>query len=96
MQDPADSKASVRFADMDLTDANIRRHVRDGMKLTHLGMGFNGLMSFVLDEHGGLGKLRLAEADAPDSGADEDPLARFDAEFVLLTGTLREYLRVLT
>ena len=94
MQDPSDSKANVRFVDMDLADSNIRKHVRDGMKITHLGIGFNGVMSMVLDENGGLGKLRLAEADAADTGEDEDPLMQFDAEFVLLTGTLREYLSV--
>jgi recombination associated protein RdgC len=95
MQDPADSKATVRFADMDLTDANVRKHVRDGMRLTHLGIDFAGVMSCVLDEHGTLSKLRLAVADGPDSGDDEDPLSRFDAEFVLLTGTLRQLLDVL-
>jgi recombination associated protein RdgC len=95
MQDPSDSKASVRFADMDLTDPNIQKHVRDGMTLTHLGIGFNGVMSAVLDENGTLGKLRLAEADQRDTGDGEDPLLRFDADFVLLTGTLREFLQVL-
>jgi len=95
MQDPADSKASVRFADMDLTDANVRKHVRDGMRLTHLGIDFGGVMSCVIDAHGTLSKLRLAATDGPDTGEDEDPLTRFDAEFVLLTGTLRQLLDVL-
>lgn len=95
MQDPADSKAVIRFSDMDLTDANIRKHVRDGMKLTHLGIDFNGILSAVLDENGGLGKLRLLGSDAAEAGDEEDPLTRFDAEFVLLTGTLRELLATL-
>ena len=90
MQDPSDSRATVRFADMDLTDVNIRKHVRDGMRLTHLGIEFNNTMSCVIDEKGGLGKLRLLGADAAETGDDEDPLSRFDAEFVLLTGTLRQ------
>lgn len=96
MQDAADSKASVRFTDMDLADANIRRHVRDGMLLTHLGIGFEGLMSCVIDDKARLSKLRFAGADAEDTGADEDQLARFDAEFMLATGTLRKFLSVLT
>lgn len=96
MQDPADTKASVRWVDMDLTDSSIRKHVRDGMKLTHLGLEFGGVMSCVVDEHGGIGKLRLLGMDAREASDEEDPLARFDAEFVLLAGTLREFLGVLT
>jgi recombination associated protein RdgC len=95
MQDPAESKATVRWTDMDLTDANVRKHVRDGMKLTHLGIEFNSIMSCVIDENGGLGKLKLLGMDAKEAADAEDPLARFDAEFVLLTGTLREFLGAL-
>ncbi len=94
MQDPADSKAIVRWTDMDLTASTIRRHVRDGMKLTHLGIEFDGVMSAVLDEKGGLSKIRLLGADAKEAADEEDPLTRFDAEFVLLTGTLRRLLAV--
>jgi recombination associated protein RdgC len=95
MQDPSDSKSSVRWADMDLTDANVRKHVRDGMKLTHLGIEFNHVMSAVLDENGGLGKLKLLGVEAKEADEEEDPLARFDAEFVLLTGTLRNFIETL-
>jgi recombination associated protein RdgC len=95
MQDPSDSKATVRWADMDLTDANVRKLVRDGMKLTQLGIEFNKVMSCVLDENGGLGKLKLLGLEAKEASEEEEPLARFDTEFVLSTGTLREFLRAL-
>lgn len=95
MYDPSDSRSSVRFADMELTDKSVQRHVEQGLKLSHLEIGYKGLMSCVLDENGDLSKLRLAEADDSDIIDDEEALARFDAEFVLLTGTLREFLRVL-
>jgi len=94
MQDPADSKATVRFVDMDIGDANVRRHVRDGMKLTHLGIDFNNVMSCVIDERGALGKLKLLGTEAAEVEAEEEALSRFDAEFVLLTGTIRELLSV--
>jgi recombination associated protein RdgC len=80
---------------MDLADSNVRKHVRDGMKLTQLGLEFNGVMSCVIDENGALGKLRLLGMDAKEASDEEDPLARFDAEFVLLTGTLRQFIDVL-
>lgn len=96
MQDPSDSKATVRFADMDLGDASIQRHVRDGMVLTHLGIEFDGMMSCVIDDKGRLSKLRVAGMDAEDTGADEDPLVRFDAEFTLFAATLKKFVDVLT
>lgn len=95
MQDPSDSKASVRFADMDLSETNVRKHVRDGLRITHLGIDFGGVLSCVIDQNGVLAKLRLAGEEAPDTGADEDPLTRFDAEFVLLTQSLRQLLATL-
>lgn len=95
MQDPSDNRASVRWVDMDLTDASIRKHVKDGMKLSHLGIEFGGVMSCVLDEHGALGKIRFVGMDASEDAELEEPLARFDAELVLLTGTLRQLLAAL-
>jgi recombination associated protein RdgC len=96
MQDPSDSRSSVRWVDMDLTDASIRKHVRDGMKLSQLGVEVNGVMSCVLDESGALGKVRMLGGDAKDAADDEDPLVRFDAELVLLTSTLRQFIETLT
>jgi recombination associated protein RdgC len=96
MQDPSDSRSRVHWADMDLTANNIRKHVRDGMRVTQLGIVVDSVMSCVIDENGALGKVRFLGMDAADEIDGEDPLARFDAEFVLLTGTLRQLLRILT
>jgi recombination associated protein RdgC len=96
MQDPADSRARVHWVDMDLTDTSIRKHVRDGMRVTHLGIELGSVMTCMLDEQGALSKIRLTGMDVKDDMPDEDPLARFDAEYVLLTGTIRHLLGVLT
>jgi recombination associated protein RdgC len=90
MQDPSDPKATIRCADVDLADAAVRKHVKDGMRLTHLGVEFGNVLSCVIDQNGGISKLKLTGMDAKDEAVDEDPLARLDAEFVLLTGTLRQ------
>lgn len=95
MQDPSDNRSRVHWVDMDLTDASIRKHVRDGMKITHLSIEFGGIMSCVIDENGVLSKLRLLGVDAKEATDDEDPQAILDAEFVLLTGTLRQLIDVL-
>lgn len=91
MQDPSDPKATIRCADVDLADAAVRKHVSDGMRLTHLGVEFGNVLSCVIDHNGGISKLKLTGMDAKeDTVDDDDPLARLDAEFVLLTGTLRQ------
>jgi recombination associated protein RdgC len=90
MRDRSDAKAQVRWSEIDLTHANVRRCVKDGMELTHLGVEFGGAMSGVLDTTGTIGKLKLLGLEETADDAAEDPLARFDAELALLGGTLRQ------
>lgn len=88
LQDPSDARATGTWKNIDLDDDSIQRHVRDGMRLTHLGVVFDQLLECVLAEDGTIGKLRFPEGAAADDH-DEDPLARLDAEFVLLSGTVK-------
>lgn len=91
MQDPGDVRATVRCSDMDLADPSVRRHVDDGMHLTHLGVEFGNVVSCVIDHTGGIGKLKLLGMDeVKDEADDEDPLALLDAQIALLAGTLRQ------
>ncbi len=90
MQDPAAGAAVVSFQDIDLTEDDVRRHVRNGMKLTRLGVVFDDTVSCVVDQDGVIRKLKLQgmdEGEGPEE--DEDALARLDTEFVLLTGVTR-------
>ena len=68
-----------------------RDHVANGMRLTHLAIIYDNVLSCVLDEDGVIRKLKFlgAEDEGDETG---DPLTRMDAEFVLLTGTLRHML----
>lgn len=93
MQDLSEQKAVATWRHSNLADPAIRQHVIDGMKLTHLEIEYNNIFSCVISETAALSKIRFAEAEADDTGADEDPLALQDARFVLLTGTLRELLK---
>ena len=92
MQDLSDAGSVVRWTDFDLTDQSIRNHVAHGMRLTHLSIGYDNIMQFVLNESGIISKLRLIGMDDV-SDEPEDPLARLDAEFALTTGTLRGLLQ---
>lgn len=89
MQDASDSKSIVSWKDFDLTDGSIRRHISEGMKLTHLGIGFDEVMGCVINEDGLFSKLKFIQGETVDNIDAEDPMARLDADFVLLTGVVR-------
>lgn len=91
MQDLGDAASRVRWTDFDLDDKSIRDHVSNGMRLTHLAIIYDNIMSFVLDENGVISKLKFIGMD-DDNDDHNDPLARQDAEFALITGTLRNLL----
>jgi len=91
MQDLGDAASKVRWTDFDLSDKSIRDHVANGMRLTHLSIVYDNIMNFVMDESGVLTKLKFVGMDDDNEG-HTDPLARQDAEFVLVTATLRNLL----
>ena len=91
MQDAADTGSLVRWTNFDLSDRSIRDHVAHGMRLTHLELVYENIMRFVLSDKGVITKLKFLGMDDDDEDHD-DALARLDAEFVLLTGTLRKLL----
>lgn len=90
MQDAKDPGATVRWNDFDLTEPTIRRHVGDGMLLTHLAVEYDHVLSFVIDVRGVITKIRFVGVD--DDREEDDAAARFDAEFALASGTLRNLL----
>ena len=89
MQDQSDSKSIATWREFELADQSIRRHVTEGMNLTHLGVGFDELLNCVINQDGMVSKLKFTEGDAADTHDYEDPLARMDANFVLLSGTIK-------
>ena len=91
MQDLAEAKSVVRWTDFDLSDQSIRNHVANGMRLTHLAIEYDNVMSCVLNEFGAISKLRFIGMD-DDNEDFNDPLARQDAEFVMIAATLRQLL----
>ena len=89
MQVPGDDRASVRWNAIDLTDHSIRKHVTDGLSIDRLAVEYDAVMSCIIDRNTVISKIKIVGTDVEDDIADEDPLTRLDAEFVLLTGTLR-------
>ena len=88
MQDVKDTKSVVTWRDFELSDHSIRQHVVEGMRITHLGVGFDEIMTCVIDQEGVISKVKFIEGEVVDQWG-EDPLAKMDADFVLLTGAVR-------
>jgi len=88
MQDLSDSKSTVTWRDFDLSDHSIRQHVVEGMKITHLGVVFDALMTCVIDQDATVSKLKFIGGEAVEQWG-EDAQAKQDADFLLLTGAVR-------
>jgi recombination associated protein RdgC len=95
MQSPADARTTGTWRNVELSDAAIQRHVADGMRLTHLGLVFDEVMSFVLSEDGSISKLDLLQGDDADSTDEQEPLAAMDADFALLAGSVQRLVAAL-
>ncbi|MEC8072657.1 MAG: recombination-associated protein RdgC [Pseudomonadota bacterium] len=90
MRDPSDSAATVNWLDIDLADPSVRRHVTEGLAVDRLGLNFDQVFRFVLDSDLVVRKLRLADQESiPDEPMD-DPLAKHDADFVMLSACVNQ------
>ena len=95
MRDPSDTKASVNWLDMELSDPAVRRHVTEGLKIDRLGMTFDQVCTLVMDEDLIFRKVRLLGQDDMDDVPEEDPIAKHDAEFVIMAGCVKSLLNAL-
>lgn len=95
MEDPSVGRASVTWQDIDLADPDIKKHVKAGLKLTRLAVDFDDTLSCVLDDQCVIRKLRFPGTDGMDEMIEESEIARLDADFVMLTGSLRRLMGAL-
>lgn len=97
MLDPSTGSASVSWMDIDLSDPSVQKHVRDGLKLDRLAIGFDELATLVLDQDCVIRKLKLVGTDRAEDGdpLEEDPVGRLDADLVLVSGVLARLLAAL-
>ncbi|MDZ4728374.1 MAG: recombination-associated protein RdgC [Xanthomonadales bacterium] len=96
MQGMLDNKSIVTWRDLDLDDDSIRHHLTEGMQLTHLGLSYDSILALVLSTDCVISKFKFFEGEAVDTTDDEDPIARQDADFILMTGSLKRILQDLS
>lgn len=91
LRDARDERSVVRCRGQDLAGEEISTHLRAGKEVVKLAVDWQERLSFVLQDDLSLKRLRFADAliEQADEPQNEDPAARFDAEFAIMALELR-------
>ncbi|OLU22982.1 recombination-associated protein RdgC [Pseudomonas sp. PA15(2017)] len=97
LRDTHEDGGSIAAKHQDLTGEEIQVHLNAGKQVTQLSMAWQDKLSFVLDDKLVISRLRfedlLQEQATQDGGDDSD--SQFDASFVLMMLTFRDFLPAL-
>jgi recombination associated protein RdgC len=90
LKSAADDGATVRFKQQDLSEEEVLAHLETGKQVHKLALHFGQSIAFVLQSDAGLRRLKFSEEfrAATDDVAGEDPLAKLDADFELMSSEL--------
>lgn len=91
-------KAKVRAKNQEMDANSIYEHIGEGKVVSSLGLQWADKISFTVNSNLAIKKIKyldLIQQEAADIEA-EDQEARFDADFTIMSGTLREFIPVLT
>ena len=91
MQNKQDEKATIRCQRQDLASPNVQGFIKEGSQVIQLALKWQEHLEFVLKQDFSLSQLRFLETvqEAVTHSTHETPAERFDADFVLMTETLR-------
>ncbi|WP_456445354.1 recombination-associated protein RdgC [Thiolapillus sp.] len=94
LRDLVEDGGIVRARREDLFSDEIQAHVQGGKRVMKLAMTWKERVSFVLDEHFILRRLRFEDAVLDEAGESqaETFAERFDADFTLMSGELQHFL----
>lgn len=94
LRDTAEDGGIIRIKREDLTSEEVQIHLSTGKIATVLALAWEDKLSFVLDEKLSIKRLRfeeLLQTQAEEDGGD-DKASQFDASFVLMMQTFREFM----
>lgn len=92
LTESGEQPAVLRCRGIDPLSQEIRQHLEGGMEVTRLSLDWREQLQFVLGSDLCLRRLKFADAlvKENDEIAEEDPLARKDADFALMAPALSE------
>jgi recombination associated protein RdgC len=96
LRDPQERGAVIRCSGQDLASEEILNHLRAGKQVVKLALDWDGRLTCVLTDDLAIKRLRLADSLFEGLDDGEDPAARMDAEFAIMTGELRALIGRLT
>ncbi|MFT2109893.1 recombination-associated protein RdgC [Marinomonas sp. 2405UD68-3] len=93
VQDGSEEKAKIRFKSLEPLSEDVTRHIDQGMMVTNLGLKWTEKLNFVLHGDLTLRKIKFDDTlkDQAFSDSQGGGLADLDANFALMTLTLREF-----
>lgn len=90
--DPSEDGGTINVKNIELVSEEIQNHLDNGMMVKQMGISFDNKVSFVLNDEVQIKKLKFGEdvnQEIDDAGA-EDPMARMDATFTIVSGVIAE------
>jgi recombination associated protein RdgC len=90
LREPGEEGGIVRCRGVDLFSDEVRAHLEAGLQVARLALGWDDRLRFVLGEDLCLRRLRFADEllKENDELADEQMLAKLDADFALMTAAI--------
>ncbi|MGU5817820.1 recombination-associated protein RdgC [Aeromonas caviae] len=87
----------ARFKKQDLTAGEVKAHLANDKLVTKLAMTWGERISFLLEDDLSIKRLKFSDElrEQNDDVTSEDPLARLDADFALMTGELSQFIPAL-
>ena len=97
LRDPADTGAVVKIQRMELSGAEIGKHLEAGKQCTRLALVLDDHVSFVIGEDLIVRKFKLLDGavDPMEATEHDDIVAELQARFVLMTGEFKRLFAVL-
>lgn len=94
LREPVDNGAVVRGRRVDLAAGDVRPHLDNGMVVGQIAIHWQDRLACVIGADLGLRRLRFLDRVLDEAGdvAGDDELARFDADFALMTHEIARFL----
>ncbi|MDX9873726.1 MAG: recombination-associated protein RdgC, partial [Spongiibacteraceae bacterium] len=92
LRDARESSNVVRVRGQDLRSDEVLQHIEVGKQVTRLELHWNEAVDCVLDDELIVRRLRFADKVRDQLDGHDDPKARFDQEFAVMTAELSAFL----